>query len=271
MSVNFYHPQELQSWLSKNGLALTKARGQNFLLDQKILSHMASLLPEQSEVLEIGPGLGHLTRFLSKRTANLTLIEFDQGFIEHLTALFPSARIIHADFLRTKLSSIGSQDKILIANLPYNITSDVLLKMLKEKAYVKEFYLLLQKEAGEKLMESPGSKKYSRLSVLYQLFAEVKELFPVPSGAFYPAPQVESAFFHFRFTKLPYQSKLVEFVSGLFSNRRKTLSHILRKKYPQANALMENLGMDPGARPETLIPSEFLSLFQALESVTKEE
>lgn len=257
-----YQIQPLKKLLHEMGLSPTKDRGQNFLMDQNLLKKMAERIPQTLPVLEVGPGLGHFTRFLLNRGLSLTCVELDSGFAKFLEShLENEIQLIHGDFLKLDFETLPEPRYTVAANIPYSLSQEILLKLLRNGSRIENFYLLVQKEFAEKLCASPDSAQYNRISVLAQAFTRPTILFTLPGSAFYPAPKVESAFVEFQTQNRPYCPVFEKRITALFSARRKILSTGLKALNP---ALLETV---PSrwlqSRVENLSPEElyeFLSV-----------
>ena len=249
-----------------------KRFGQNFLEDSSIISHILDAIhPSPSDnMLEIGPGLGALTRPLLKRLNKLTAIEIDTDLQAHL-ANMPEGKnkltIIQADALTVDLTPFGNKLRV-IGNLPYNISTPLLFHLLEHAAQIEDMHFMLQEEVVKRLAAPPSCKAYGRLSVMVQAHCRVEALFSVPPTAFNPAPKVQSAIVHITPHAVQPDLKLIETLKPLllqaFSTRRKTLGNNL-KSLIAASKLTE-LGIDPIRRPETLSVQEYLGLAKFLTS-----
>ena len=243
-----------------------KKLGQHFLTDLNIAEKIADLLEFKNyqKVLEIGPGTGVLTQFLIPKTNALHLVEIDQESIQFLQTNYSSEEIhlIEADFLKLDLNRIFSSEPFaIIGNFPYNISSQIVFKVLENRIQIPFFTGMFQKEVAERICEPPGSKKYGILSVLSQLYYETEYLFTVPPTVFNPPPKVDSAVI--RLTRkqnidLDYDEALLKKVVKLsFQQRRKTLRNSLKTLN-----LPDNLREDSifDLRPEKLSGDDFIHL-----------
>ena len=243
-----------------------KKLGQHFLTDLNIAEKIADLLEFENyqKVLEIGPGTGVLTQFLIPKTNALHLVEIDQESIQFLQTNYSSEEIhlIEADFLKLDLNRIFSSEPFaIIGNFPYNISSQIVFKVLENRIQIHFFAGMFQKEVAERICEPPGSKKYGILSVLSQLYYETEYLFTVPPTVFNPPPKVDSAVI--RLTRkqnidLDYDEALLKKVVKLsFQQRRKTLRNSLKTLN-----LPDNLREDSifDLRPEKLSGDDFIHL-----------
>ena len=241
-----------------------KRFGQNFLQSQPIIDAILQAFHPQpaDNVVEIGPGLGALTKPLLNALGSLTAIEIDTDLQAHLQLTLQSSgtlQLINADALTVDYGQLGEQLRI-IGNLPYNISTPLLFHLLRYAQHIDDMYFMLQKEVVERLAAPPGCKAYGRLSVIVQYQCEVEQLFTVPPTAFHPQPKVESAIVRLTPHLIsPYPavplSELERLVACAFSMRRKTLANNL-KPVLKAGDLV-NLGIDPGLRPEQISITDY--------------
>lgn len=244
-----------------------KRFGQNFLQDPQILLQIIDAFQPQyhDNVIEIGPGLGALTRILLPKLAHLTAIEIDTDLHQHLNTELTKTHpltVICADALTFDYSQFG-QNLRLIGNLPYNISTPLLFHLLTHRSAIVDMLFMLQKEVVERMAAQPGSKTYGRLSVMVQYYCEVVHLFNVPASAFYPQPKVESAIVHLK----PYHTAvypvvshtvLSQLVTQAFSMRRKTLANNLKSLLSATD--IQALGIDPSLRPEQISVETYIQL-----------
>lgn len=248
-----------------------KHLGQHFLKDENIAKKIADSLTEigYQNVLEIGPGMGVLTKYLLKKPLTTYVIEIDTESVEYLQAHYLNLanRIISKDFLKINLSDyFGDEPIAIIGNFPYNISSQIVFKTLENRAQIPEFSGMFQKEVAKRIAEKEGSKTYGILSVLTQAFYNVEYLFTVPPSVFNPPPKVDSGVIRLirkeNFT-LPVDEKLFyKVVKTAFNQRRKTLRNSLKTMN-----LSDNLREDSifAKRPEQLSVQEFINLTSKIE------
>ena len=270
--------KEVKELLDKYNLNAKKGFGQNFLIDDNILKKIASSLDEKDyqAVIEVGPGLGSLTRYLVKSYPQVLCYEIDKDMIEVLndTILEHNLTIKEGDFLKSNVEKdietyFGKQNVCLIANLPYYITSPILLKLLEEVPSVKDIVIMIQKEVADRFVAKPNTKDYNALSVLIQYFTNAEKLFDVSPNAFIPAPKVSSSVIH-----LSYKDKVslngddltffLKFNRNIFKQRRKTLvnnicSSFNISKENTAKILIDN-GFKDTIRSEALSVEEIVNL-----------
>ncbi|MFD1293127.1 16S rRNA (adenine(1518)-N(6)/adenine(1519)-N(6))-dimethyltransferase RsmA [Lutibacter holmesii] len=248
-----------------------KHLGQHFLKDELIAKQIADSLTEKGykNVLEIGPGMGVLTKYLLKKPFTTHVIEIDTESIEYLQAHYLNLanRIISKDFLKINLSDFfGEEQLAIIGNFPYNISTQIVFKTLENRHQIPEFSGMFQKEVAQRIAEKKGSKVYGILSVLTQAFYDVEYLFTVPPTVFNPPPKVDSGVIRLirkeNYT-LPVNEKLFfRVVKTAFQQRRKTLRNSL-KTFNLSDVLREDAIF--GKRPEQLSVQEFISLTSKIE------
>ena len=235
-------------------LSPRKDLGQHFLADENILGvigRLAELQPDDV-VLEIGPGLGVLTRFLAERVAHVHAAEVDHRLAEHLEGI--ERTTVHwGDALQLDIASLDPPPRKLVANLPYNVATPIVAESLRVEQ-LDQWCVMVQREVADRFFATPSTKAYGAVSVLVQLATERTGFHPVSREVFRPRPNVDSALVAFRRRALPERfAELRTLVSAAFGHRRKTL----------ANAL-ERIGRDANVRAEALEPLEFPALAEAL-------
>jgi len=250
-------------------LRADKSLGQHFLLAPDLLNSIAAQAGrlEGLNVIEIGPGPGGLTRALLRTpAASVTAIEFDPRAVAAVTALAAQAggrlRIIQADALKTELPALVAAPRAIVANLPYNIGTVLLIKWLAEAAAYESMTLMFQLEVAERICAAPGTGAYGRISVLTQWLCAASLVMSIPASAFAPPPKVESALIHL-IPRLdqpgPDEFKAMErLTAAAFGQRRKMLRGALRGL--GGERLLEAAGIDPQRRAETLSVVEFVRL-----------
>lgn len=248
-----------------------KHLGQHFLKDEAIAKKIADSLTENGydTVLEIGPGMGVLTKYLLQKSYTTHVIEIDAESVEYLenTYLNLAPRILSKDFLKINISDYFENKPLaIIGNFPYNISSQIVFKTLENRAQIPEFSGMFQKEVAERIAEKEGSKKYGILSVLTQAFYDVDYLFTVPPSVFNPPPKVDSGVIRMvrkkNFT-LPVDEKLFyRVVKTAFNQRRKMLRSSLKSMH-----LSDKLREDSifAKRPEQLSVEAFINLTSLIE------
>ena len=248
-----------------------KHLGQHFLIDESVAQRIADTLSYlgYSQVLEIGPGMGVLTKYLLKKPVEVHVIEIDRESVAHLGEHYPAleGKIHEKDFLKYDVQEISGQEQFaIIGNFPYNISSQIVFKMLELREFIPEFSGMFQKEVAQRICEKEGSKTYGILSVLVQAFYEAEYLFTVPPSVFNPPPKVDSGVLRLSRKEdfsLPCEEKLFfRVVKTAFQQRRKTLRNSLK-----VFELPENLTEDIifGQRPEQLSTARFIELTQKIQ------
>jgi 16S rRNA (adenine1518-N6/adenine1519-N6)-dimethyltransferase len=249
-----------------------KSLGQNFLKDPHYLDKIvnSARITSNDLVLEIGPGLGHLTRALAARAKKVLALELDEQLIPLLWKDFAECRnveIVQADALEYPYAALPDKWKV-VANLPYYISTPIIQKLLIYRDRFDTLTLMLQKEVADRIASPPGGKEYGYLSVLVQLYAEPRIEFMVPAGAFTPRPNVDSAVITLALRGTPAVSlrdegSFLRVVKAAFSQRRKTLKNSLKQldaSKEKMDAVLDRTGIDLGRRAETLSVEEFARL-----------
>lgn len=241
-----------------------KRFGQNFLKDKNILRKIAEVInPQKDEtIIEIGPGEGALTEILVKSGAEIIAIEIDKRVIEQLTADYPSIKIINQDFLEIDLTQFHSSELRIVGNIPYNITSPIIFKLIENHKVIHDAVFMVQYEVAKRMTAKKGSKDYGIFSVLLNYFAETEFCFKVSPNVFYPKPKVFSAVVKIKFKKNTDESlnkTFIQIVKAAFGNRRKTLKNSLANSiFAQLN--FSGCGVDLSLRAEQLDLSDFIKL-----------
>ena len=268
----------LKDVISRHQLRAKKSLGQNFLLDLNLTSKIARYAGnlDQFDILEIGPGPGGLTRSLLREGARkVVAIEKDNRCIEALEeiqATFPGRlKLLQGDALSTNASEHLADPVRIIANLPYNIGTELLVRWLTSKtwpSFWQSMTLMFQKEVANRIVASPGSKAYGRLSVMSQWRCDTKIAFNVPATAFTPPPKVESALVHFealKEPKFPAEVEVLEFVvSKAFNQRRKMLRGALKGYFQNVEEGLLSIGVLPTKRAEDITVQEYCAMSQIL-------
>ena len=269
----------LKDVISKHKLSAKKSLGQNFLFDLNLTSKIARYAGnlEQSDVLEIGPGPGGLTRsLLNEGARKVVAIEKDTRCIaalEEIKTLFPGKlEIVQGDALSTDLRQYLTQPVQIIANLPYNIGTELLVRWLNSTtwpSFWQSMTLMFQKEVANRIVASPGSKAYGRLSVMAQWRCNTKIAFNIPATSFTPSPKVESTVVHFEALKeprFPAEVNKLEFVvSKAFNQRRKMLRGALKGHFKNVEEGLLAIGVVPTKRAENVTIQEFCLMAQILD------
>lgn len=246
-----------------------KFLGQHFLTDENIAAKIVeSLSPDTQRVLEIGPGMGVLTKYLITRAnTDFHVVEIDRESVAYLHNHYPTLDVIEGDFLKYDLTSLFHDSFSIIGNFPYNISSQILFKVFDNREQITEVVGMFQKEVAERVAAGPGNKTYGILSVLLSAFYDIEYLFTVHEHVFNPPPKVKSAVIRLRRNnvhRLDCDEKLfVQVVKAGFNQRRKTLRNALR----QLNLPLDSIGEDILAkRAEQLSVEQFIQITKNLES-----
>ncbi|MCE5286713.1 MAG: 16S rRNA (adenine(1518)-N(6)/adenine(1519)-N(6))-dimethyltransferase RsmA [Pelosinus sp.] len=256
------------------GIHMSKKLGQNFLVNEQIVQGIvaAAMVKADEEVLEIGPGIGTLTQGLLEAGARVTAVEIDRRLLDVLAktlAGYEKLRIIHGDILRINISEEMPCPKYkVVANLPYYITTPIIMGLLERRLPLELLVTMVQKEVAERMVAAPGTKDYGALSVAVQYYTKPEIMFIVPPSSFMPPPAVESAVIRCLVRDEPpvaVSSEKVFFrmVKAAFSQRRKTLANALKTTGASADmvkAALEKAGIDGGRRGETLSLDEFAAI-----------
>lgn len=251
-----------------------KALGQHFLTDETIAARIAATLDDYKgmPVLEVGPGMGVLTKYLLDYGHDVTVVEIDEESVDYLNQNFPSlhSRILGDDFLKMDLAKVmGNRQFCVIGNYPYNISSQIFFKVLDYKDFIPCCSGMLQKEVAERLAAAPGSKVYGILSVLLQAWYDVEYLFTVNENVFNPPPKVKSGVIRMKrndVTQLGCDEKLFRtIVKTTFGQRRKTLRNSIRGLLPPG-CVLPDLPVW-GQRPEQLSVQEFINLTNVVTAI----
>ena len=273
----------VRNLLSEFEASPDKRYGQNFLISEKVVINIAEDCgaDENDGILEIGPGIGVLTQKLCERYKKVVSVEIDKKMTAILGKTMAESgnfTLINNDILKTDLNSLLSEHfsgmKVTVcANLPYYITTPIIMYLLESEIPFENITVMVQKEVADRLTAKPGSADYGAITPAVNYYADVQKLFTVPAGCFYPAPKVDSAVVRFRLRKLPeYEPNdkelMFEIIKYAFLQRRKTLSNALssdkRLKKPDIEAAINECGFDPRVRGETLSVADFRRLSDVL-------
>ncbi|MCA9774547.1 MAG: 16S rRNA (adenine(1518)-N(6)/adenine(1519)-N(6))-dimethyltransferase RsmA [Myxococcales bacterium] len=266
--------------LAAHGLRARKALSQNFLVDALIARQIVDLAGVRPGdlVVEIGGGLGVLTRRLVQAGGRVVVVEKDRDLAPLLRedVASPNLEVIEADVLRVDLAALVAERAgpgeraVLVANLPYNISTEVLFRLLDARRAFRRFALMLQREVAERFASPPGSRAYGVPSVLAQVYCDIEIVLHVPPGAFEPVPKVESAFTLFDVLDAPRvpisdERRFRRVVKAAFSQRRKTVANSLKSAFgDRVPGALAAAGIDPMRRAETLTVAEFAALAEGV-------
>lgn len=277
-------PSEIRALLERHGLLARRDLGQNFLCNEDLAVRLTSLAGVEPGdcVVEIGTGLGCLTRALAARARRVVTLEVDAGLVRALRAedcLPGNVDLLHADVLRVDLGQLVADCEApvrLVANLPYSISGPVLRRLLDLRDSLVDWSVMLQREVAERLLAAPGSRAYGSLTVLHRSMLDVAKALTLAPRCFFPVPKVRSSFLRMRPLAKPLLvaeelSRLEPVVRAAFGQRRKTLVNALRggalEPAPDAEAVvrvLDALGIDRRARAESLDVEQLLSVARAL-------
>ncbi|WP_419882610.1 16S rRNA (adenine(1518)-N(6)/adenine(1519)-N(6))-dimethyltransferase RsmA [Peribacillus sp. B-H-3] len=280
-------PLRTKEILKKYGFSFKKSLGQNFLIDTNILKNIVehANLTEQSGAIEIGPGIGALTEQLAKSSKKVTAFEIDQRLLPILKdtlSPYNNVKVIHGDVLKADVKKVieeefaDTPDVMVVANLPYYVTTPIILKLLTEKLPIRGIVVMLQKEVADRIAAKPGTKEYGSLSIAIQYYTEAETVMVVPKTVFMPQPNVDSAVIRLTVRERPVvEVKDEDFFFTLtrssFAQRRKTILNNLTSQLPDGKAkkdiilaALEKSNIDPTRRGETLSIQEFGKLSDEL-------
>ncbi|WP_026582987.1 16S rRNA (adenine(1518)-N(6)/adenine(1519)-N(6))-dimethyltransferase RsmA [Bacillus sp. J33] len=280
-------PVRTRAILEKYGFSFKKSLGQNFLIDTNILRRIVdhANLTEESGAIEIGPGIGALTEQLARRSKKVLAFEIDQRLLpilEETLSPYPNAAIINEDVLKADVKGAiekefsGINDIMVVANLPYYVTTPIIMKLLEDKLPIRGIVCMLQKEVADRISARPGTKDYGSLSIAVQYYTEAETAMIVPKTVFVPQPNVDSAVIKLTKRKEPAvkvksESFFFQVTKSSFAQRRKTLLNNLTSQLPEGKQKKEQIlsalamaEIEPGRRGETLSIEEFARLSDAL-------
>lgn len=263
--------------LSRFGIRLQKKMGQHFLVDESVVRRIAAALESNpgDSVMEIGPGIGTLTQMLAMTGAQITAVELDRRFIEILSKTLESynnVRVVQGDVLSLDIREVMGPGRFHIAgNLPYYITTPIVMKFLEEKISADRMVFMVQKEVADRMVAFPGTKDYGALSVAVRYHTTASKLFEVPASAFMPPPAVDSAVILLQRreeppVEIPSENAFFQLVKAAFAQRRKTLANSLRGSGIPTElvaSILDRTNLDGKRRGETLSMEEFAALCRA--------
>lgn len=285
-------PSRTKALLNQYGFDFKKSLGQNFLIDVNIIHKIidASDIDEYTGIIEIGPGMGSLTEQLAKHAQKVLSFEIDQRLIPVLDdtlAPYDNVTIINEDILKADIATYVHQhladcDKIMVvANLPYYITTPILLNLMQQTLPIDGYVVMMQKEVGERLNAQVGTKAYGSLSIVAQYYTETSKVLTVPKSVFLPPPNVDSIVVKLMKREAPQvqvdnENEFFKLTKAAFSQRRKTINNnyqSLFKEGKKNKALiaewLESSGIDPKRRGETLSIKEFALLYNNLKKFSE--
>ena len=274
--------EEVRAALSESAFRPKKSLGQNFLIHERVIESIIRLLDlsANDQVVEIGPGLGFLTRRLLERAAQVWAVEIDTALVERLRqqswAAGSKFQLIHGDILVVPMGKMLPKTKVKLAgNLPYSISTPVLFRIFEWRAHFSTLVLMVQKEVADRIASGPGTKNYGTLSVWCQVHGRVTGKMPVSPEAFFPRPNVRSTVLKIELFSEPLvrDSELAALrglVRAAFGQRRKTLGNALttwvNRNRGEMEEFLRSQGIDPKRRGETMQVDEFIRLANAAHS-----
>jgi 16S rRNA (adenine1518-N6/adenine1519-N6)-dimethyltransferase len=285
--IKLYSPKVMIDILDRYGFKFNKSLGQNFLIDGNIIKRIAEIadLDDGSGVLEIGPGFGTLTQVLCKKAKKVVAIEVDKNLAEvHKGTLnYSNLKIIYEDFLKVDVNKIIEEefqglDVKIVANLPYYITTPIIMKILEEEYNISKVIVMVQKEVAQRLNSKAGSKEYGAITLAVQYRADTNIAMIVPNTVFMPKPKVDSAVIEFKILAKPKiqvldERMLFAVIKASFGQRRKTilngLSNSLNLSKELINSSLVSAGISPGIRGEKLTLEEFGRISDEISKRTK--
>ncbi|HHY81781.1 MAG TPA: 16S rRNA (adenine(1518)-N(6)/adenine(1519)-N(6))-dimethyltransferase RsmA [Clostridiales bacterium] len=274
-------PRFLKDLLSRHGFNFSKSLGQNFLIDENILNKIikGAEITKEDNVLEIGPGVGTLTAALARHAAQVVAVEIDSALLPILDETLQgltNVRVVHGDILKLDLddlvrNSFDNKPFKVVANLPYYITTPIIMRFLEEDLPYMSITVMIQREVAERMAAKPGSKDYGALSVAVQFYTRPKIICKVPAGVFMPPPKVDSIVINLEKRSSPAvdvadTTRFFKVVKAVFAQRRKTLLNTLNAanitdlEKEGLSRLLISLGIDPQRRGETLSLEELAAI-----------
>lgn len=277
--MKLYQPSTIREIEQKYGFRLTKSLGQNFLVNKHIIDRIIdeSLIGKEDLVIEIGPGIGVLTAEAAERAHHVAAVEIDRGLIPILRETlreYENVTIINRDVLKTDLTAIarehtGGGRVRIIGNLPYYITTPIIMKILEDRVPADSITVMMQKEVADRIKSAPGSKTYGALSVAVQYYCQVQQIAVAPKEAFVPQPKVDSSVLRLDVRKehpvtLKSESMFFTCIKAGFGQRRKTLLNALTGaagiSKEGVKEILQAAGIDPQRRSETLGLDDFAAI-----------
>ena len=279
-------PERTLGVLNRYDIRLKKKYGQNFLIDPHVLEKITELsgVGKDDLVIEIGPGIGTLTQYLACRAGYVCAVEIDERMIPVLSDTlsgWDNVTVIHQDILKTDIFELiqtfgDGKDAVIVANLPYYITTPIIMGILESGAPVRSMTVMIQKEVARRMQAGPGTKDYGALSLTVQYYTDPRIVATVPCNCFIPRPEVDSSVIRLdRHTEPPVrpkdEQKMFRLIRAAFSQRRKTLANCIKNApdlpytRQEAEEALESLGLDRSVRGETLNLQEFSALSDILD------
>lgn len=271
--------------LQRFGIHMSKRLGQNFLIDANIVQGIvdAANVQENDRVLEIGPGIGTLTQALAETGAEVTCVELDKRLPEvlaHTLDAYDNVRVIQGDILKVNIPEImGDKPFKVVANLPYYITTPIIMALLEKHLPITDIVVMVQKEVAERMAAQPGGKTYGALSVAVQYYTVPEIALYVPPRSFMPPPEVDSVVVNCKVRQIPAielidEKMFFRVVKAAFGQRRKTLNNALKSMGVDKNIIadvLDKAGIEATRRGETLTMEEFGAIANILVQMAKQE
>ena len=287
MTKDIATPMRTKEILEKHGFSFKKSLGQNFLIDPNVLGNIVSHagLSKKTGVIEIGPGIGALTEHLARSAGKVVAYEIDGRLLPVLAdtmSPYDNVTIIHQDILEADLKQAMTEhfadyeEVVVVANLPYYVTTPIIMRFLLEQVPVSGMIIMMQKEVADRITASPSTKAYGSLSIAIQYYMDTDIAMIVPKTVFMPQPNVESAVLRLTRKETPLaevkdENFLFQVSRGSFVQRRKTILNNLQTSLPDGKEkkdliveTLNSVGIDPRRRGETLTVEEFAKLSNAL-------
>lgn len=280
-------PVRTKEILNQYGFSFKKSLGQNFIIDPNILRNIVSYanLSEESGAIEIGPGIGALTEHLARNCKKVVAFEIDGRLLpvlEDTLSSYSNVKVIHSDILKADVAKVieeemqGIKDIMVVANLPYYVTTPILMKLLHDRLPIRGLVVMMQKEVADRITAKPGTKNYGSLSIAVQYYATAEVVMTVPKTVFMPQPNVDSAVIRLTMRNMPPIQVIDEdflfiVARASFAQRRKTILNNLQSGLPSGKEKKQQIvdalnqcGIEPTRRGETLTIEEFGKLSDAL-------
>jgi 16S rRNA (adenine1518-N6/adenine1519-N6)-dimethyltransferase len=287
MNKDIATPIRTRTILEKYGFSFKKSLGQNFLIDTNILRRIVDFaeVNENTGTIEIGPGIGALTEQLARSSKKVVAFEIDQRLLPILSdtlSPYDNVKVIHQDVLTADVQGVidtefaNMNDLMVVANLPYYVTTPIIMKLLEEKLPIRGIVCMLQKEVADRISANPGTKDYGSLSIAVQYYTKAETVMIVPKTVFIPQPNVDSAVIRLTRRETPAvevqdENFFFQVTRASFAQRRKTILNNLTSQLPEGKSKKEQVlaaldaaGIEPTRRGETLSLQEFGKLSDEL-------
>ena len=278
--------KETRFIMDKYHITANKNLGQNFLIDDEAVAGIveAANVSKDDLIIEIGPGLGTLTKELLDRAGKVICIELDKRMIEILNdrfSMYDNFKVLNDDVLKVDLKTLIANEKIkntkIVANLPYYITTPIIMKLLEERLDIETITVMIQKEVADRLVTKPGTGDTGAITYTIHYYTEPKRVIEVPNTAFIPVPKVNSTVINLNILKKPRvtvkdEAKLFEVIKTAFMQKRKTLVNALANSIKfgtkeQIEKILQTLEIDNKIRPEKLTLEEFTQIAEAINKI----